>query len=358
MEDDKGKIQFQVRESRIALVVGAASSAFAVFIFIMYLLHPKKEGGGLFLYLPLLVMLVSGLLFCVVYFNKRVSVEQNSICYINWIGKRKQFTLDEIGFCKIEMGGGKTIMILYDLLGDKLCKLDFGMTGMGEFLQYLVDNRVETEWNRERVPGREMLIQELILNETAVCEEEIGKCSEAFYEEAEQIFREWEKRNRKFEAEWEIGFAEYVEADLEKKGRAWERISSLDAAMEAIPENYECVLEAYLKRDGAYVVNRRGEEVTVQIPYLVRCRSYQIGEGTRIRKSDEKIMAGEISSYLEMLARELPKHKYRTEVFTLRHTLRKRAGLRDRRWIMEQPVDGSRSNSSQKNRAGNSEAEG
>ena len=45
-----------------------------------------------------------------------------------------------------------------------------------------------------------------------------------------------------------------------------------------IPEDYECVLEAYLKRNGAYVVNRRGEAVSLQIPYLVRCRSYQIGE--------------------------------------------------------------------------------
>ena len=61
--DNEEKIEFQVRESRIALVVGAASSVFAVFIFIMYLLHPKKEGGGLLLYLPLLLMLVSGVVF-------------------------------------------------------------------------------------------------------------------------------------------------------------------------------------------------------------------------------------------------------------------------------------------------------
>ena len=35
-------------------------------------------------------------------------------------------------------------------MGDKLCKLDFGMRGMGEFLQYLVDNRVKVELNRDR----------------------------------------------------------------------------------------------------------------------------------------------------------------------------------------------------------------
>jgi hypothetical protein len=332
--DNEEKIEFQVRESRIALVVGAASSVFAVFIFIMYLLHPKKEGGGLLLYLPLLLMLVSGVVFCIIYYNKRVTIDEMNMCYVNWMGKKKQFTLDEIGFCKVEIGGGKAVLVLYDLLGDKLCKLDFGMTGMGEFLQYLVDNRVETEWNRERMAKqeKEMLIPELILNETAVCEEEISKCAEAFYKEAEQIFRDWEKRNKRFEAEWEVGFAEYVMEDLERKGRAWERISSLDDVMEKIPENYECVLEAYLKKDGEYVVNRRGEEVSAQIPYLVRCKSYQIGEGTRIRKSAEKIMEKEIRNYLEMLSKELPKHKYRTESLRLRHKLRKSAGLRSQEY--------------------------
>lgn len=325
--EDKAKIEFQVRESRIALVVGAASAVFAIFIFVMYLLHPKKEGGGLLLYLPLLFMLVSGALLCVVYRNKRVTVEEMNICYVNLIGKRKQFTLDAIGFCKIEMGGGKTTLTLFDLSGDKLCKLDFGMTGMGEFLQYLVDNRVETEWNREHMLKRETIIPELILNETAVCEEEISKCAEAFYAEAEQVFRDWEKRNKKFEAEWEVGFAEYLTEDLEKSGNAWERTSSLEYDLEEIPENYECVLEAYLKREGEYVVNRRGEEILLQIPYLVRCRSYQIGEKTRIRKLDEKIIKEGIGNYLEMLSKELPRHKYRTEALTLRHQLRKSAGI-------------------------------
>ena len=244
------------------------------------------------------------------------------------------FTLDEIGFCKLEMGGGKIILVLYDLMGDKLCKLDFGMRGMGEFLQYLVDNRVKVELNRDRRHRQEAeaFLPELIIKETAVCEEEIGKCAEAFYEKTGQIFRDWEKRNKKFEAEWEFGFAEYTAGDLERQtkqyrqNRTWEWTGSVKTEDGQIPEDYECVLEAYLKRNGAYVVNRRGEAVSLQIPYLVRCRSYQIGEGTRIRKSDEEMLAAEISGYLEMLSKELPRHRYRTEALTVRHPLRKTAG--------------------------------
>lgn len=325
--EEHTKIQIQIRESRIALAAGGVSIVFAFFILLMYLLHPKKDGGGFFLYLPLLLMLASGVAFFVIYYNKKLLVEEMDICYVNLFGKTRQFTLDEIGFCKIDMGGGKAALSLYDLLGNKLCKLDFDMPGMGEFLQYLVDNRVKIEWNREQKRGREMMIPDLILYETAVCEEEINKCAADFYEEAGKCFRDWEKRNKKFEVQWEIGFAQYREEDLKKKGQAWERMSSLDEEMLEIPEDYTCVLEAYLKRGNEYIVNRKGEEVAVQIPYLVRCRSYQVGEKNRIRKSDEKVVIEGIRSYLEMLSKELPRRKYRTEAYVLKHKLWKDAGL-------------------------------
>lgn len=327
--EDQGKIAFEVKESRMSLVTGILSIAFAIFIFVMWLLHPKGEGGILFLYLPLLFMLGTGAAFCVIYLNKKVIVEDMHVCYVNSFRKKKEFTLDEIGFCKMELGGGKITLVLYNLTGDKLCKLDFGMRGTGEFLQYLVDNRIKTELARERRHKREMLLPELILKETSVCEEEIGKYAEAFYQVAEQVFRDWEKRNRKFEVEWEIGFAEYTAGDLERQAshnRPWEWTSSVGDEMQGIPEDYTCVLEAYLKRDGAYVMNHKGEAVSMQVPYMSRCRSYQIGERTRIRKSDENTTVEEIMSYLAILSREMPRHKYRTEQLSICHALRKSAG--------------------------------
>lgn len=327
--EKQDKISFQVRESRISLVAGILSIGFAIFIFVMWILHPKGQSGGLLLYVPLLFMAGSGFGLCIVYRNRRVIVEEMSICYVNSLKKTKQFTLDEIGFCKLDMGGGKITMILYDLVGGKLCKLDFGMRGTGEFLQYLVDNKVKTELDGRRGNRRESFLPELIVKETTVCAEEIAKCAEAFYDEVEKIFRDWEKRNKRFEVEWEIGFAEYTEEDLEKQAkqkRSWEWTSSLAEGMAELPEDYECVLEAYLKRDGGYIVDRRGEIVSMQMPYLSRCWSYQIGERTRIRRSDEKTLTEEIEQYLEMLSKEMPRHKYRMESFSIRHPLQKSAG--------------------------------
>lgn len=326
MEIEEG-IRFQVRENRTALLCGALSVAFAIFILIMRLLHPSDRGGGALLYLPLLCMLLFGVGCFVLYCNRKLIVEEMELCYVNLIGKRKNFTLDEIGFCKIGVGGNRNAVVLYDLRGEKLCKLDFDMYGIAQLHQYLVDNRIEVEWAKERLNGETAYLLEAIRKETSVCGEEIRKCSEEFYEKAESVFREWEKNNSRYEVRWEIGYAQYLAEDLEGKCRFRERVSSVKEPLEVIPDSYECLLEAYLKRGDEYVVDRHGEEVNIVLPYLSNSKSYQVGERLRIRKADEQGMTDWLEIRLEALTAELPKHKYHTEAFTLRHKLIKTAGI-------------------------------
>lgn len=320
-------ISFQVRESMAAFACGVVAIGFALFIFAMWMLHPSGRGGGVFLYLPLLCMAAGGAMCLVMYFRRKLSVEGMEIQYVNPLGRKKQFTLDEIGYCRIDVGGTKNMMVLYDLLGKKLCKLGIDMRGFAEFHQYLVDNGVRVEWNRERTDSAAMQMIDAVQREGVVCEEEIGKCSAAFYEMAEGVFREWEKRNKRFHAYWETGFAEYAAMDMEKKCRLSERTSSVEDPVRSIPISYVCILEAYLKCDEGYVVDRHNEEVSIVLPYLVMSRSYRIGEGVRIRKTDEQSMQDWLEGQLEALARELPRHKYHTEEFTLRHRLKKAAGI-------------------------------
>ncbi|MCM1122791.1 MAG: hypothetical protein NC416_09430 [Eubacterium sp.] len=327
MEWEDG-IKFEIRENSAALVCGVFAIGISVFIFIMWILHPSGRGGGALFYIPLLLMLLFGVLNLVVFFQRKMIVEEMNICYVNLFGKRKEFTLDEIGFCKIGGNGGDGGIVLYDLLGNKLCKLGIDMHGFGEFHQYLIDNQVRVEWNKKRMNSETALLIDAIQRETSVCEEEIRKCSEMFYERLESVFREWEKRNQKFDVCWEIGFAEYTLEDMEKKCRFCDRVSSIDVNQAALPMSYECFFEAYLKCGGEYVVNRKGEEVNVILPYLVRSKSCRIGEGTRIRKADEESMIDRLKLHLEGLAKELPRHRYHTEAFEIRHGLSKAAGLR------------------------------
>ena len=320
-------IRFQVRENRTALLCGVLAIAFAIFILIMRLLHPSDRGGGALLYLPLLCMLLFGVGCFVIYCNRKLIVEEMELCYVNLIGKRKNFTLDEIGFCKIGVGGNRNAVVLYDLRGEKLCKLDFDMCGIAQLHQYLVDNRIEVEWAKERMSSETAYLLETLRKESSVCGEEIRKCSEEFYEKAESVFREWEKNNARYEVHWEIGYAQYLAKDLEGKCRLRERASSVKEQLEVIPDSYECLLEAYLKQGDEYVVDRHGEEVNIVIPYLSNSKSYQVGERRRIRKADEQSMTDWLEIRLEALAIELPKHKYHTEAFILRHKLSTSAGL-------------------------------
>lgn len=326
------EIEFQVRESKTALVCGVLAIGFAIFILLLRMFRPSAGGGGAFLYVPLLCMVLGGVLCLMLYCNRSLTVRDRKICYVNYLQRERRFTLDEIGFCKMEAAGNEGRMVLCDLCGNKLCKLDFGMRGMAEFYQYLLDNGVETAWDRGGAVRHASLAAALLAlgRETSVCAEEIRGCAERFYEDAERAFRAWEARNERFEAVWEIGFAEYAADDTSRRCRPWERESSVSEEMREIPESYECVLEAYLKRKDGYVVDSRGEAVMILLPYLARTRSYRIGEKTRIRKTDEQSLQEWLEGRLALLARELPRRRYHTETFALRHRLRPSAGLRER----------------------------
>lgn len=327
-------IKFQVRENRSALVCGVLAVAFALFIVVMRFLHPSGEGGGLLLYFPVFCMFSGGVVCFLLYFCRRLIVEEMNICYVNWIGKTKQFTLDAIGYCKMGTHSSIHQMVLYDLVGKVLCKLDFEMQGMAEFYQYLLDNGVRIEWIKSKAHQSSVFLTmiDALGKETVVCEEEIRKCSERFYEEAEQIIHDWEKHNKQFEAVWEFGFAEYTAQDLERKCPLYMYLSSVDKPLEHIPESYECVLEMYLKREDGYVVTRRGDPVSTMLPYLSKTKSYQIGEKTRIRKTDEESMKEWLKWQLETFSKELPKHRYHTESLVLKHTLRTSAGIAEKKY--------------------------
>lgn len=324
-----GEFRFQVRENKAAFACGVLAIGLAFLIPVIRLLLPSGEGVGAFFYLPLFCMLAGGVACLLLYFNRKLIVDGINIYYVNWSGKARQFALDDIDCCKMGAGSSMNRIVLYDLNREVLCKLDFEMQGIAEFYQYLADNRIKTEWAVKRTNHRNsfMFLFDAIQKETAVQEEEIYCCSEQFYKKAERIFSDWESRNKHFQVKWEIGFSEYTAEDLRKKNRFLEQTSSIPDPLKNIPESYECVLEAYLKREDEYVVTNRGEEVRIILPYLSKTKSYQIGEKTRIRKADEKIMEEWLEEQLEMLGMELPRRRFHTEALTMGHRLRTTAGI-------------------------------
>ena len=53
---------------------------------------------------------------------------------------------------------------------------------------------------------------------------------------------------------------------LEGKENLWNRRETLPETKEELPEVYECILEAYLKKDNEYVLDRKNEVVCILMP--------------------------------------------------------------------------------------------
>lgn len=348
-----GEIKFQVKENKMALAAGAIAIAASVGVLVLRLLHPSEQGGGALLYLPLVLMAAAGVYCCMSYFCRRLTIDNINLTYVNSMGRKKVFTLDGIGYCEIAFFGGGNSVKLYDLTGDRICKLDFNMENVPELLLYFTDNQVKiecTELTRQKLSE-----WGFSWKEGEISKEQIGRRAEEFYAEAKGVFEAWERQCRKFDAHWEFGLVEYASADLEqgKESRACESsvqrqemqqktecfvggreglpkhgtLPQAEGWADGFPKDYACVLEGYLKKDDEYVINRKGEAVSVFIPYIQRTRSYQIGEELRFRKvMDEGRLKTELENHLALLAKALPRHKYHTEKLELAHELRAGAG--------------------------------
>ena len=85
-----------------------------------------------------------------------------------------------------------------------------------------------------------------------------------------------------------------------------------------------------MKRGEEYVVNNRGETVSMMLPYLSKTKSYQIGEKTRIRKTDEGSLKEWLKWQLQALDKELPRRRYHTEALVMGHMLRTSAGIAEK----------------------------
>lgn len=324
------KISFQVKEHGIVLAGGIFVIGFVLFILVMGLRYPSAGGNRPVFVTALAAMLACGILVCVMYFHRRLIVEEMRIYYVNFRGKKKEFSLNDIGYCKLGLSGNKKepyaeSIIVYDLMGKKLCKLEMNMTGARKFLQYLLDNQVKIEWAEA---GKEPLsVREPELMVKTVCREEIGRHTEAFYEMISPVFSDWEKQYQRFDAHWEFGFVEYAQEEITAQKDMWQWESTVQANKEdELPEDYICIVEAYLKRGEEYVMNRKGFVTGFVIPYIWQNQSYQIGESRRIRKMDETYLLERLAIRLRLMAEELPRHSYHMQALTFGHKLQKKAG--------------------------------
>lgn len=321
-------IKMEVNEGKLPLVVGTGAILAGILFGILMAVYSKDSGmiRGVS-YLVIVLIICMGIGMCFGGRHRKMTVEGRTLCYTNRLGKEKVFSLDEIGYCEaaLEDKGGRDYLKIYDLRGEKLCKLEFGMKNSAPFLQYLLDNQVKVECSEK---SDDFLIN-MVHTET-ICAEEIPDKVNARYEKVREMVWEWTQKHKELNADWEMGIAVYLEAELAEKKQLWEQKGCTEILFPKSGQEKEChesrlpeglliVIEGYLKKDGGFVFNKRNRAVMFHVPVLGVSRSMQEGEEQKIRFFGEAI--SELTWQLEWLSQTLPRNRYHTEKISINHEL-------------------------------------
>ena len=321
-------IKIEVHEGKLPRNIGIGTILFGILLAVMAAQGPVESIDFVRLACLMIAFIIcAGIWCCIDGRNRRLIVEDRQLCYTDWCGRKKTFSLDEIAFCKVafenggsKRGGSKDYIKLYDFNNKKLCKLEFNMINADKLLHYLMDNQVKVEYTDRT----EEALKDVINTQT-LCPEEIPAAVNGVFEEAKKLVEEWEKKNKKFGAEWKMGLAVYLFKDIAWKKQIWE-LEGYEGAMDFadLSEEYLIVIEGYLQKDGQFVVDKKDRAVYFTFQLLSVSKSYQIGgEETRTYFWGNGVLE-KISEELAFWADRLPRKRYHTEQLVLRHELKDR----------------------------------
>lgn len=322
-------LKIEVKESLLPWVIGIGTILVGILLIFVTVAHPDDSARVMLcIYLIILFMIGAGVLMCMDAKNRKMTVEDMALCYTNSFGKKKAFTLEEIGYCKValENKGAKDDIRLYDTRGKKLCKLEFNMKDSLLFLQYLLDNQIKVECSEKS----DRYLKSIVC-ETVICQEEIPDRVNRVYEDAKLLAGEWEAQHKRFRAEWKMGISAYLQNELSKDKQLWEENAytemlfsdTADGQAHNLPEGYLVGIEGYLQKDGQFVCDKKNQAVMFYVPLLSVSKSWQIGDVLKIRFWGADALE-ELSEQLALWAELLPKNRYHTEDIVLRHELKER----------------------------------
>ncbi|MCM1210290.1 MAG: hypothetical protein NC318_01670 [Blautia sp.] len=343
-------IRIKVSEGKVSWGIGVGTILLGIVLSILMLWYPSVSAGqerwsypGVFLFL----IFGAGIWMCMNARNRKLIVEDDSLCYTSWFGKKTAFSLDGIGYCRTALernGGNRNYLNAYDLQGKRLCKLEYHMQNSAAFLQYLLDNGVKVECSADSD-----LFLRRMTGMSALCYENVQESVNGLFAEIKALVAEWEKQNKKLGAEWKFGMAVYLEEEIaegkplwEQKGYDWARhdeagsdgavpktengdaghVKTEDSSSHSLPEGLFILIEGYLQKDGQFVIDKRNQAVVVYTEVLCVSKSMQIGEGLRIRFFRSALE--ELALQLDMASRQLPRNRYHTDTLLMGHELKER----------------------------------
>lgn len=293
--------EFTVKEQKTSYVVGGFIICSAIFLLVTEILFHTGT-IPMWIYLMILAVFLSGVLLCMEGRNRRLEVKGERLFYVNLLRRRKEFNLRDIGFANAawDVKRGQDYLRLYDKSGKKICGLAFRMKNAYSFFVYLYDNGITVDTTKDTGAA----LAEVIAQQQVEISD-IAKLTEKIYGEITLQLKEWLEKNRKLDAQFQYGFAEYASAGIEK-GK--------------IPLGYSCVLEIYVKKEGSFVKDRKGKLVSMDFPVIYMRRSGAVSD--KYKLCYNKDYSRKVAEALEILEQYLPRRKFMLSESGISHNLK------------------------------------
>lgn len=317
-------IKIEVKEGKSPWIAGIVTILFGILYGVLCTIYPSQslESGRLYYLLvyPVAVLItLAGTWLCMDAENRKLVVEDAVLCFTNSFGIKHPFVLSDIAYCRtaMENGGNRDFIKLYNSQDKLLCKLEYNMPGSIVFFQYLIDNQVKIECS-----GKSDYMLKYMLSMESITPEAVSAAVNDSYKEVKERIKTWLEKNKKFGVEWKTGITAYLESEVDAKKQLWEQ-TSCDIAnflCGKLPEGYNIVVECYLLKDGEFVINKKGNTVSIVITIISVTKSLKVGEELKIGNS--KCVSEELSMQLDMLEADLPRNRYHTEALVLNHELK------------------------------------
>ncbi|MBD5444819.1 MAG: hypothetical protein HDR29_04630 [Lachnospiraceae bacterium] len=336
MDMETGMVKIEVKEGKLPWVIGSGTIAAGIVIGILSVVYAKNPGYINNSFLVVLAIIFAGAMMCLCAKNRGITVQDEKLCYKNCFGKKKTFALSDIGYCSValESGSSRDYLILYDISGNKLCKLEFNMKNTDIFLRYLVDNEIKIECSKKS----DMYLKWMV-NTRPIALGEVRTVLKEVCDKADRLIAEWIKRNENFGAQWKFGLAFYMEDKFGKEKQLWEQEGApaevIDVLWDDIrielsgnfaedrkiilPEGLFVVIEGYLQKDGKFVIDRKDRAVFVAAELMHVAKSMNMEEELKLYFCGDALE--HISEQLLYYEKVLPRRRYHTGELELRHEL-------------------------------------
>lgn len=329
-------IKIEVKEGKLPRFIGSGTIVAGMIIGILSVVYARDPVYINNSFIVVLAIIFAGVMMCICARNRRITVHNEQLCYKNCFGRKKTFALGDIGYCSaaLESGSSRDYLILYDISGAKLCKLEFNMKNSDTFLQYLIDNGIKIECSKNSD-----LYLKWMVGAHSIAQDEVVSVAKEVYEKTKALIEEWVKKNESFGAQWKFGLAFYMEEKFVQEKQLWEQEgapveladsllddttvmvsgSSAEDGKIALPEGLFIVIEGYLQKDGKFVLDRKDQAVSVSSKLMQVSKSMNLEEELKIYFFGDALEY--ISDQLLYYEQILPKRRYHTEELELRHEL-------------------------------------